>query len=54
MTTPEARRHGPWWSGARQAVVLSALAVMTALVRDLLDSGRMTARLDYWLAQPVT
>jgi ABC-type amino acid transport substrate-binding protein len=23
-------------------------------VRDLLDSGRMTARLDYWLAQPVT
>jgi hypothetical protein len=23
-------------------------------VRDLLDSGRMTKRLDYWLAQPVT
>jgi ABC-type amino acid transport substrate-binding protein len=25
-----------------------------AFVRDLLDSGRMTRRLDYWLAQPVT
>jgi hypothetical protein len=22
-------------------------------VRDLLDSGRMAERLDYWLAQPV-
>jgi ABC-type amino acid transport substrate-binding protein len=27
---------------------------VNAWVRDLLDSGRMTARLDYWLAQPVT
>jgi ABC-type amino acid transport substrate-binding protein len=25
-----------------------------AWVRDLLDSGRMTQRIDYWLAQPVT
>ncbi len=27
---------------------------VNAWVRDLLDSGRMTERLDYWLAQPVT
>jgi ABC-type amino acid transport substrate-binding protein len=27
---------------------------VNAWVRDLLDSGRMTQRLDYWLAQPVT
>jgi ABC-type amino acid transport substrate-binding protein len=27
---------------------------VNAWVRDLLDSGRMTKRLDYWLAQPVT
>jgi ABC-type amino acid transport substrate-binding protein len=27
---------------------------VNAWVRDLLESGRMTARLDYWLAQPVT
>jgi ABC-type amino acid transport substrate-binding protein len=27
---------------------------VNAWVRHLLDSGRMTARLDYWLAQPVT
>jgi hypothetical protein len=26
---------------------------VNAWVRDLLDSGRMTKRLDYWLAQPV-
>ena len=27
---------------------------VNAWVRDLLDSGRMAERLDYWLAQPVT
>jgi cyclohexadienyl dehydratase len=27
---------------------------VNAWVRDLLDSGRMAKRLDYWLAQPVT
>jgi ABC-type amino acid transport substrate-binding protein len=27
---------------------------VNAWVRDLLDSGRMAQRLDYWLAQPVT
>jgi ABC-type amino acid transport substrate-binding protein len=27
---------------------------VNAFVRDLLDSGRMAERLDYWLAQPVT
>ena len=27
---------------------------INAWVRDLLDSGRMAERLDYWLAQPVT
>jgi ABC-type amino acid transport substrate-binding protein len=27
---------------------------VNAWVRDLLDSGRMARRLDYWLAQPVT
>jgi cyclohexadienyl dehydratase len=29
-------------------------ACVNAWVRDLLDSGRMAKRLDYWLAQPVT
>jgi ABC-type amino acid transport substrate-binding protein len=29
-------------------------ACVDAWVRDLLDSGRMAERLDYWLAQPVT
>jgi polar amino acid transport system substrate-binding protein len=29
-------------------------ACVNAWVRDLLHSGRMTQRLDYWLAQPVT
>jgi polar amino acid transport system substrate-binding protein len=29
-------------------------ACVNAWVRDLLDSGRMEKRLDYWLAQPVT
>jgi ABC-type amino acid transport substrate-binding protein len=29
-------------------------ACVNAWVRDLLDSGRMVKRLDYWLAQPVT
>jgi ABC-type amino acid transport substrate-binding protein len=27
---------------------------VNAWVHDLLASGRMTERLDYWLAQPVT
>jgi ABC-type amino acid transport substrate-binding protein len=26
---------------------------VNAWVRDLLDSGRMARRLDYWLAQPI-
>ena len=29
-------------------------ACINTWVRDLLDSGRMAERLDYWLAQPVT
>ena len=29
-------------------------ACINAWVRDLLDSGRMAERLDYWLAQSVT
>jgi ABC-type amino acid transport substrate-binding protein len=32
MTTSEARRHGRGWSGARLAVVLSALAILTAVL----------------------
>jgi ABC-type amino acid transport substrate-binding protein len=32
MTTSEARRHGRGWSGARRAVVLTALAVLTAVL----------------------
>jgi ABC-type amino acid transport substrate-binding protein len=46
MTTSEARRHGRGWSGARLATVLSALAIVTALVsacggggRDVVASG---------------
>jgi ABC-type amino acid transport substrate-binding protein len=31
MTTSEARRHGRGWSGARLALVLSALAIVTAV-----------------------
>jgi cyclohexadienyl dehydratase len=32
MTTSEARRHGRGWSGARLAAVLSALAILTAVL----------------------
>jgi ABC-type amino acid transport substrate-binding protein len=32
MTTSEARRHGRGWSGARLAAVLSALAILSAVV----------------------
>jgi ABC-type amino acid transport substrate-binding protein len=32
MTTSEARRHGPRWSGVRLAAVLSALAILTAVL----------------------
>jgi cyclohexadienyl dehydratase len=32
MTTSEARRHGRGWSGARLALVLSALAIVTAVL----------------------
>src|SRR5882757_2310176 len=32
MTTSEARRHGRGWSGARLAVMLSALAIVTAVL----------------------
>jgi ABC-type amino acid transport substrate-binding protein len=31
MTTSEARRHGPGWSGARLAIALSALAIVAAV-----------------------
>lgn len=37
------RKHDPGW---RRCI--------DAWVRDLLDSGRMAERLDYWLGQPVT
>jgi ABC-type amino acid transport substrate-binding protein len=44
MTTSQARRHGRGWSGARLAVVLSALAILTALIPACGgDAGRSEA-----------